>query len=184
MSRSGRDGNDEPSGQGDEIRRLLLGLDDSLGQSFALAHALELVGQGLTNTDADLATAFVTIAQAQIEQIGQAKAVWQDLHRSECWGQSGRLGWHFCFVRNLLGAPLPAALLSRLRADRTIRWLAAMATRELMRDGTRERSDVGFGTLLSALSRLVLSRSLRYRLWKVAINLWNPSQATVISVPD
>ena len=84
----------------------------------------------------------------------------------------------------LLQAPVPHDLLAELSADRVISGLARGALHSLIRDGSRERDKVAFGTARAALSRFRLVRSWRFKLREAVYNIANPFDAIETGFPD
>lgn len=63
----------------DRVFSLASELEDPLNQALAIARAIQLMGFGLHNVDDDLASAFVTIAEAQTARLAEAKIVWREI---------------------------------------------------------------------------------------------------------
>ena len=54
-------------------------LEEPLARALALARAVELMGYGLRNTDDELVSAFVTVAETLTAELTAAKTVWRQL---------------------------------------------------------------------------------------------------------
>ncbi len=84
--------------------------------------------------------------------------------------------------RRLLGTPLPTKLLDR---SGTLRWLEATALNAMTTgQGEQDPHGVRFGTTRGSLSTALLSRSWRYRLAELRLQLINPVDMYTLPLPQ
>jgi hypothetical protein len=87
--------------------------------------------------------------------------------------------------RRLLATPLPDRLMATLTKSATVRWLEATALNAITTgQGERERREKRFGTTRGSLSTVLLSRSWRYQLAELAIQLTNPTDVLTLPLPQ
>src|SRR5262249_28792284 len=84
--------------------------------------------------------------------------------------------------RKLFQLPLPASLTATLDKSVTVRWLVATAL-NAMTIGEYGPHEVRFGTTRGSLSTVLLSRSWRYRLAELGIQLTNPTDVLALPLP-
>jgi hypothetical protein len=87
--------------------------------------------------------------------------------------------------RKLLGAPLPSALTATLEKNLTLRWLEATAMNAMTTgQGEQDPHGVRFGTTRGSLSTALVSRSWRYRLAELRLQLTNPTDMQTLPLPQ
>jgi Uncharacterised nucleotidyltransferase len=87
--------------------------------------------------------------------------------------------------RKLLQAPLPSALTATLEKNVTLRWLEATALNAMTTgQGEQDPHGVRFGTTRGSLSTALLSRSWRYRLAELRLQLINPIDMYTLPLPQ
>jgi hypothetical protein len=87
--------------------------------------------------------------------------------------------------RRILATPLPDRLMATPSKSSTVRWLEATALNAIINSqGERELREERFGTTRGSLSTVLLSRSWRYRLSELAIQLTNPSDVVTLPLPQ
>jgi hypothetical protein len=115
------------------------------------------------------------------EPPGGVRRLYESARRS---GVGRPAGQALLLCSRLLKSPVPEDLLSELAKDRMIAGLARHALLSIVRDGIRERHARVFATVRTALSRIRLSRSLRFKLREVVYDLSNPEDAFAAGFPD
>ena len=86
--------------------------------------------------------------------------------------------------RRLFQTRLPASLTATLHKSVTIRWLEATALRAMTTgQGEHDPHEVRFGTTRGSLSTVLLSRSWRYRLAELRIQLINATDVDALPLP-
>jgi hypothetical protein len=87
--------------------------------------------------------------------------------------------------RKLLRTPLPTALAASLDNSARLRWLAATALSAMTTgQGEKDPHEVRFGTTRGSLSAFLLSRSWRYRLAELRVQLTNPTDVLTMPLPQ
>jgi hypothetical protein len=87
--------------------------------------------------------------------------------------------------RKLLLTPLPASVTATLEKSATVRWLEATALRAMTTgQGEHDPHEVRFGTTRGSLSTVLLSRSWRYQLAELSIQLKNPTDVLTLPLPQ
>ena len=84
----------------------------------------------------------------------------------------------------LLGLPLPGALLAELRRDPATRWLAALAVRAMSSRGATELDDTVFGTVVINLSHFLLQRGWRHKYSELVRKTRNPEDQLTMPLPS
>jgi hypothetical protein len=84
--------------------------------------------------------------------------------------------------RRLLQTPLPASLTATLDKGVTMRWLEATALKAMTSE--YDPHEVRFGTTRGSLSTVLLSRSWRYQLAELGIQLTNPTDVLTLPLPQ
>jgi hypothetical protein len=86
--------------------------------------------------------------------------------------------------RTLLQTPLPTSLMATLDKSVTMRWLEATALKTMtIGQGEHDPHDVPFGTTRGSISTFLLSRSWRYKLAELGIQLTNPTDVLTLPLP-
>jgi Uncharacterised nucleotidyltransferase len=86
--------------------------------------------------------------------------------------------------RKLLQTPLPASLPRTLGKAATLRWLETTALNAMSAGhGEQDPHEVRFGTTRGSLSTFLLSRSWRYHLAELGIQLTNPTDVLTLALP-
>jgi len=86
--------------------------------------------------------------------------------------------------RRLFQTPLPASLTATLDKSVTMRWLEATAVKAMTTGrGEQEPHEVPFGTSRGSLSTFLLSRSWRYHLAELSVQLTNPTDVLTVPLP-
>jgi Uncharacterised nucleotidyltransferase len=86
--------------------------------------------------------------------------------------------------RKLLQTPLPASLPGTLGKAATLRWLETTALNAMTAGhGEQDPHEVRFGTTRGSLSTFLLSRSWRYQLAELGIQLTNPADVLTLALP-
>jgi len=87
--------------------------------------------------------------------------------------------------RKLLHAPLPALVTAARDESATVRWLEATALSAMTTgQGEHDPHEVRFGTTRGSCSTFLLSRSWRYRLAELGIQLTNPTDVLTLRLPQ
>jgi hypothetical protein len=94
-------------------------------------------------------------------------------------GAERAAGQALLLCQRLLGARLPARLMTKLSKSATLRWLEATALRAMQ--GERDPHELRFGTTRGSLSTFLLNPSWRY--WLKELNLHLINQTDVLTVP-
>jgi hypothetical protein len=86
--------------------------------------------------------------------------------------------------RRVFQTPLPASLGARLDKGVTMRWLEATALNAMTTGhGERDPHEVRFGTTRGSLSTFLLSRSWRYQLAELSVQLTSPTDVLTVPLP-
>jgi hypothetical protein len=87
--------------------------------------------------------------------------------------------------RKLLHAPLPASVTAAWNKSATVRWLEATAISAMTTgQGEQDLHEVRFGTTRGSCSTFLLSRSWRYRLAELGIQLTSPTDVLTLRLPQ
>jgi hypothetical protein len=87
--------------------------------------------------------------------------------------------------RRLLATPLPDRLIATFAKGPTMRWLEATALDAMTTgQGERQPRDERFGTTRGSLSTFLLSRSWRYWLSELGIQMTNQTDVLVVPLPE
>jgi hypothetical protein len=87
--------------------------------------------------------------------------------------------------RTLLQTPLPTSLTATLNKSVTMRWLEATALKTMTTgQGEHDPHEVPFGTTRGSISTVLLSRSWRYKLAELGIQLTNPTDVLTLPLPQ
>ena len=86
--------------------------------------------------------------------------------------------------RRLLGAALPTRLTATMDSGATVRWLEATALNAMTKgQGECDPHEMRFGTTRGSFSTFLLSRSWRYQLAELGIQLTNPTDVLTLPLP-
>jgi hypothetical protein len=86
--------------------------------------------------------------------------------------------------RKLFHTPLPASLIATLDKSATMRWLEATALNAMTTGrGEHDQHEVRFGTTRGSFSTVLLSRSWRYKLAELGVQLINPTDVLTLPLP-
>jgi hypothetical protein len=124
---------------------------------------------------ADVAALLSTAPPAEIERL---------YRRSQQLGAGRAAAQALLLCRRLFGTAIPAALAAELSADRTNRWLLAIALRKLAgRTLATELHNRRFGTLTIHLMQLGLLPGLKFKLGELARQLVDPRDRVEVPLP-
>jgi hypothetical protein len=97
-------------------------------------------------------------------------------------GAGRAAGQALLLCQRLLGARLPARLMTKLSKNATLRWLQATALSAMTTgQGERDPHELRFGTTRGSLSTFLLNPSWRY--WLKELNLHLINQTDVLTMP-
>ncbi len=104
--------------------------------------------------------------------------------RSQALGAGRAAAQALLLCGRLFGTALPPALLAELRADRTNRWLLAIALRKLAgRSLATELPETRFGTASIHLMQLGLLPGLKFKLGEIGRQLVDPADRAAFRLP-
>ncbi|HYD38273.1 MAG TPA: nucleotidyltransferase family protein, partial [Allosphingosinicella sp.] len=124
---------------------------------------------------ADVAALLSSLPPAAIERL---------YRRSQQLGAGRAAGQALLLCERLFATPLPPALAAELAADRTNRWLLAVALRKLAgRTLATELHDTRFGTVSIHLMQLALLPGLGFKLGELGRQLVDPRDRIAVPLP-
>jgi hypothetical protein len=107
------------------------------------------------------------------------------VHAAEARGAGRAATQALILCRTLLKTPLPTSLNAMLDKSITMRWLETTALKTMTTGrGEHDPHEVPFGTTRGSISTVLLSRSWRYKLAELHIQLTNPTDVLTLPLPQ